>query len=52
MPEQPKESCDGCFFFDKENSECHRYPPEEHGNFPFVEPEDWCGEFKNKGGDA
>lgn len=32
--------------------ECHRYPPiiktGENTEFPFVFPDDWCGEFKEE----
>ena len=48
--------CIQCTYFTVEHNEasdtsdgyghCHRYPPNEEGDFPPVATTDWCGEFK------
>lgn len=44
-----EECCDTCKFSCKTiysyNLKCRRFPP--NPNFPAVEPESWCGEYKN-----
>lgn len=50
-------SCGTCRYYDKINSECHRFPPQVHNpwpstigsseRFPYVRPsDDWCGEYR------
>ena len=50
------EKCDGCRYYHwwsrRNSGQCRRYPPkmvDKHADrWPYVEPDDWCGEFEPK----
>jgi hypothetical protein len=50
-----EKKCSNCFYFSDAGNTCHRYPPQQtynhddkmiEENFPFVDEDDFCGEFK------
>lgn len=45
-----KKTCRNCLFFHGSRSRCRRFPPLDsnagRANFPFVQADDWCGEWK------
>ena len=48
MGQKLEQICENCEFWEKDTSECRRYPPTSNEKWRKSKNIDWCGEFKPK----